>query len=106
VIAWMWSNLNFCDSRLLQFPLRENEAYLTGANTLEEFRGRNLAPWLRLEFYRRLRDRGKTKICSITEYFNRPAFAFKKKLGAKPLGLYLHVLLFKKLAFTFRLKKY
>lgn len=106
LIAWMWSNLNFCDSRLLRFPLRENEAYLTDARTLEEFRGRNLAPWLRRELYRRLGDRGKTIIYSITEYFNQPAFAFKKKLGARPLGFYLHVLLFKKLGFTFRLRKY
>lgn len=106
MIAWMWSNPNACDSRLLRFPLRENEAYLTDARTLEEFRGKNLAPYLRQELYRRLRDMGRTEIYSITEYFNRPAVAFKKKLGAKASGFYLHVLLLKKLEFTVRLRKY
>ena len=106
IIAYMWSNLHYCDSKLLRFPLKEDEAYLTDARTIEEFKGRNLAPYLRYRFYRYLNDMGRTIIYSITEYFNRPAMAFKKKLGAKPVSLYLHISLFKKFIFTIRLKKY
>jgi len=91
IAAYMWCNIHRCHSRLTQFPLKEDEAYLCSAVTLKAYRGRNLAPLLRYELYRYLNELGRTSFYSITEYFNTPAWKFKEKLGARQLRLNLHI---------------
>ncbi len=106
VIAHMWCNLLACDSKLYYFRLNDDEAYLTDARTVETYRGKGLAPYLRLQFYKHLHNMGRHKFYSITEYFNEPAMSFKKKLGARPAALYIHVYLLKKCSFRIMLKRY
>lgn len=104
--ACMWCNLNRCHSRIVRFPIREDEAYLCSAVTLKTYRGKNLAPLLRYELYRYLNQFGRTNFYSITEYFNTPARKFKEKLGARHLRLGLHIRLFNKCDWNITLKRY
>mgnify|MGYP001213398183 FL=1 len=106
VAAHMWCNLMACDSKLLSFRLNHGEAYLTDARTLEEYRGKGLAPYLRVQFYQHLRNIGYYKLYSITEYFNEAAMNFKRKLGARPISLYVHVCLLKRYMFCILLRRY
>lgn len=87
IVASSWCNLQQCHDRLSSFPLKQDEAYLCNAGTMDSYRGKNLAPFLRYAFYEHLNRIGRTKLYSITEYFNTPAVKFKEKLGARQLKL-------------------
>jgi len=106
IVAYMWCNLRKCDSHHITFKLREDEAYLMDARTFSTYRGNNLAPYLRVEIYRHLRQMGRTKFFSITEYFNESALRFKMKLSSKPVNLYLCIKLFRKLKWLVPLRRY
>ncbi len=106
IIAHMWCNLSKCDSKLLTFSLNQNEAYLTDARTIEEYRGKNIAPFLRYQFYKHLKALGRTELYSITEYFNKPAMKFKEKLGARPWRLYLYLCFLKKYSALILLRQF
>lgn len=106
IAACMWCNLHRCHSRIVAFPLKEDEAYLCSAVTLKAYRGKNLAPLLRYELYRYLNHIGRTNFYSITEYFNTPAQKFKEKLGARHLRLGLHIRLFNRCDWNITLKRY
>ena len=55
IISYMWCNVRDCKSDDLSFPLKENEAYLTDARTFKAYRGKSLAPYLRIQLYRHLK---------------------------------------------------
>ena len=86
--------------------LSENEAYLENMYTYEDYRGRSLAPYLRYQGYKLLKAEGKTRCLSITQYFNKSSQKFKAKLNAKHSEFWLHIGLFNKVSWNFRLKKY
>ena len=88
------------------FRLQENEAYLENMYTYENFRGRNLAPYLRYQCYKILAESGINTCYSITQCFNSSSRKFKAKLGAQHRKLYLHIGLFNKFRKTFLLKRY
>lgn len=88
------------------FQLAPNESYLHSMYTFEAYRGKNLAPYLRFHSYKYLEKEGVDTFYSVSEYFNKSTIKFKKKLNSKPKGLFLSVILFKKLAFNINLKKY
>ncbi|MEX0315804.1 MAG: GNAT family N-acetyltransferase [Allomuricauda sp.] len=88
------------------FHLKDDETYLLNMYTYQNFRGQNLAPYLRYCTYEALKEEGIKKIYSITDYFNKSSWKFKKKLGAKPLTLYFTIMLFKKYHKTFKIKDY
>ncbi|MGD0822340.1 MAG: GNAT family N-acetyltransferase [Desulfomonilia bacterium] len=106
IIAHMWCNTRECDSNLYPFLLDHDEAYLSNALTVEEYRGRGIAPYLRLQFYKHLHGMGCYKIYSITEYFNISAMRFKQKLGAKPILLLVKVYFLNKYSVNILLKRY
>ena len=106
IAAYMWCNLRECNSMLIKFDLRGDEAYLMDARTFSSYRGKNLAPHLRVELYKHLRKMGRTKFISITLYFNISAQRFKKKLNAKSQKLYMCIKLFKKYKWVIPLKSY
>lgn len=106
IAAIMWIDLNFCSYKPDKKQLDKDEAYLFRMYTMEEFRGKNLAPFLRYKSYERLKVLGRKKLYSISEYYNKAAIKFKTKLGAKNLSLYLHVNLFNALKFKILLKSY
>ncbi len=89
-----------------KFDLKPNESYLHSMYTFEDFRGKNLAPFLRYQSYEYLRDMNIEKYYSISEYFNKATLRFKKKLKVEPIMLCLSVILFKKWTFNFTLKTF
>lgn len=88
------------------FRLQENEAYLENMYTYENFRGKNLAPYLRYHCYKILAESGINSCYSLTQCFNTSSRKFKAKLGAQHQELYLHIGLFKRFRKTFLLKRY
>lgn len=104
--AYMWCNLRYCNSDLSPFPLKKGEAYLFRARTMDAYRGKNLAPFLRYELYRKLAEMGHTQFYSVTECFNAPAVSFKKKLKAQNVKLCFYAGLFHRRLVNITLKKY
>ena len=106
IVASSWCNLRRCHDRLSSFSLKEDEAYLCNAATLNAYRGKNLAPFLRYAVYEHLNRLGRTKLYSITEYFNTPAVRFKEKLGARQLRVGLCIRFFNRWKWDITLKRY
>ncbi|MCL6265778.1 GNAT family N-acetyltransferase [Flagellimonas myxillae] len=92
--------------RKKEFELKRNEAYLLNMYTFQSFRGKNLAPYLRFQVYKMLREEGIQNIYSVTDYLNKSSIKFKRKLGARPLKLYGSIIFLKKFHRTFKLKQY
>ena len=106
IVAFTWCNLSKCDSRMLKFDLKQNEAYIFDAFTHPAYRGMGLAPFMRLQLYQLMKKHGRHRFYSITEAFNRSAIKLKHKVGGEFLFLGLYVELFKKFKRVFKLKKY
>jgi Acetyltransferase (GNAT) family len=106
IMAFMWCNLRRCHINWLPLNLQDNEAYLFSAYTYNKYRGMNLAPYLRYQFYKALHEIGRTRFLSLTEYFNSAAVSFKKKLNAKHVKLSIYVRFFSRFHRTFTLKRY
>lgn len=86
--------------------LSEDEAYLENMYTYEDYRGRNLAPYLRYQGYKMLAGAGKVRCFSITQYFNKSSQKFKAKLNAEHSEFWLHLGLFNKFKWNLLLKRY
>jgi GNAT superfamily N-acetyltransferase len=109
VIGYTWADTRFCslvNPRNTLFELRDGQAYLRYTFVKQSFRGKDLAPYLRGCMYRELHGRGYREFFSVSEFFNRPARSFKKKLGAVPLQLRVSILLFHRWGFDARLRNY
>ena len=107
VVSFSWCNLTECvmGSTCLR-KLRPDEAYLFDAFTVEDSRGRGLAPYIRHRLYRELGGRGRTRMYSVTKVVNAPAMAFKKTLGARRVESGCHVRLFGRGEFVLRFRRY
>jgi len=106
LVAKMW-----CDLEAFHFPpnyrlLEDDEVYLYAACVARDYRGKNLAPLMRSACCVALREMGRSRFYSYTDYFNYPARRFKEKLGAKNEALRIHVDLFGKWSNTWTLKRY
>ena len=106
LVAKMW-----CDFAEFNFPpnhrkLRDDEVYLFAAYSHPDYRGQGLAPNLRLHAYKALRDLGRTRFLSYTDYFNVPARRFKEKLKARNESIRVHVRLFGGWGKTYTLREY
>ncbi|MEA3224324.1 MAG: GNAT family N-acetyltransferase [Planctomycetota bacterium] len=106
IIGYTWAEPCKCSYAALKTDLRNNEAYLFDMHVSSSFRGRNVAPYLRIECYKALKSLGYDTCYSICDYFNTPSIKFKKKLNVKFLNLRLHVKLFKKFGWVWKLKEY
>lgn len=84
--------------------LESDEAYMHGAYTLREYRGRGIMSDLRVPFRRRLAEIGRHKCYSVNMLFNRSARRFKNKSGAQELELRLSVILFDRIRKDVRLR--
>lgn len=104
IVAFMWMNYNELNYKSTVIPLKDNEAYLWFMYTRDSYRGKNLAPYLRYKSYEMLKQIGRDKLYSVSDYFNSPAVTFKKKLNAQKLKLILFVQLFGKIRHTYLLK--
>lgn len=106
IASFMWINLRECTFKPAWIPLNNSEAYLSYMYTMEAYRGKNLAPYLRYRSYELLKEMGRPKIYSTTDYFNPSAFRYKEKLNARNLKLVLYIDLFNKLKWSINLKRY
>lgn len=106
IAAFMLIELNDFKYHKKAFKLKENEAYLFHMYTFEAHRGKNLAPYLRYQSYLMLKEMGRDRIYSITQFFNKSSKRFKKKLNSKDLQLFMNIILFKKFHYHFLLKTY
>lgn len=106
IMAFMWCNLDRCHWHASPFALKKDEAFLSDAYTYKKYRGMNLAPYLRYQFYKSLREEGRTKIFSITERLNTPAIKFKKKLGCRHVKLNLFIKPFRLFKWNITLKEF
>ncbi len=106
IAAYMFIELNDFIFNNRTFKIKENEAYLLNMFTFETYRGKNLAPYLRYCCYRYLKNRNIMVKYSISNYFNKSAIKFKKKLNSKHIRLDVNIELFKRLQWHFTLKKY
>lgn len=106
IVAYMWYSVTKCDTRLLSFKLNGDEAYLYGARTFSAYKGKALAPYLRYKLYKHLNQMGRTKLYSITSFSNIPSIMFKRKLGAKPIKLYLNIEISNKYQWNLLIKTY
>jgi hypothetical protein len=101
IAAFMWINFTELSYKSTVIHLKSNEAYLWFMFTMESYRGKNLAPYLRYKSYEILKEMGRDKLYSISDYFNSPAVKFKKKLNAKKMKLILFIQLFNKFHWSF-----
>jgi hypothetical protein len=107
IAAFMWMNFTECYSKPLGYKLLgPDEVYIYGMHTMDSFRGRNVAAFLRYKSYEVLRNMGRDKIYSVTERFNTPAVKYKEKLNARNLRLVLYIRLFGKLQWRIPLRSY
>jgi GNAT superfamily N-acetyltransferase len=104
IAAYSWCDLNYLQYKGRTVTLKRNEAYLFNARTYKTFRGKNLAPYVRNELFKLLRQRGIDRFLSITLWSNTASMKFKQKLGARPIQLFLYVGLFRKFHLHFRLR--
>lgn len=106
IVAFTWCNLNECAiEKHRLFALRADEASLFDAYTVDSFRGRDLAPYMRYRCYEELAKLGRHRCYSVTVVFNTPAVRFKQKLGAQVLQLGVFVELLGRWRFHTRLKR-
>lgn len=106
IAAYMFIELNDFEIKNRKFKLNANEAYLLNMFTLNDFRGKNLAPYLRYACYRHLENRNIASKYSVSNYFNKSAIRFKQKLNSKPKKLYVNIELFKSIQWNLVLKTY
>jgi hypothetical protein len=106
IAAYMFIELNDFEIKNRKFKIKANEAYLLNMFTLPDFRGKNLAPYLRHACYRYLEKKQITTKYSVSNYFNKSAIKFKKKLNSKHRKLYVNIELFKSFQWNLVLKSY
>lgn len=106
IASFMWISFNECSYKPAWILLEDDEAYLSYMYTMESYRGKNLAPYLRFKSYEFLKNMGRDKIYSTTDYFNPSANRYKEKLNAKKIKLVLYIEIFKKLKCSIILKRY
>lgn len=107
VVAFSWCNFTECAFETHRlFSLRNDEAYLFDAYTVEAFRGQGIAPYLRSRWYQELEKLGRTRCYSITVALNAAAAQFKKKLQAQVVELRVFVEVLRTWRFHYSLWKY
>ncbi len=106
IAAYSWIQLNQVKFRDVTIKLNKSQAYLGGMFTIESYRGKNLAPFLRYSVYNYLKEMDRSEFYSITDYYNYSSLKFKKKLNSKHVKLHLYFNLFRKYRWNFILKKY
>lgn len=106
IVAYSWIELSKLKYRKLKLSFNDNESYLGGMYTVQNYRGKNLAAYLRFNIYQFLKEKDRSIIYSISDYYNKPAIKFKAKLNSKHTKLYLYISLFNKFSKIFTLKNY
>lgn len=96
IVAFMWIAFDEWFIKKHRVKLSNNEAYLLEMYTMKPYRGRGVAPYLRYQSYRFLKETGRDRFFSYSDFFNHPSIRFKQKLDAQFLKIGLYVELFNK----------
>lgn len=91
IAGYTWADFNEVNDTTCNYVLQPGEAYLYDAFIAPEYRGRALAPYMRFECYKHLRQADRHTFYSLSDYFNKPAIRFKQKLDAEIIRLYLRI---------------
>jgi hypothetical protein len=100
--AFLWIDVKECNFKGKKFKLKTNEAYFYDQWTVEKYRGKKIASFIRLQCYRTLNREGRNVFFSISEVFNKPAIKFKQRLGAKNIKIGIYIELFKKYGWSLK----
>ena len=106
IVAFLFVRRTSFDFRKRRFNLGKNDCYIHSMYVFEKFRGKNVATYLRYQVFKLLEQENITNIYSITEYFNKSALKYQRKLNTKPKKLYLSLVLFKQRHMNFTLKRF
>jgi hypothetical protein len=106
IAVFMWIDLDICPFEPIDAPLKSDEAYLADMYTMEPYRGKNLAPYLRYYSYEILNKIRRDKIYSVVEYFNTSAMKYKQKLNPRKIKLVFYLRLFKGKKWSYTVKTY
>jgi len=106
IAAYSWIQLKEVKFRDVTIKLSSSQAYLGGMFTIESYRGKNLAPFLRYSIYKYLNEMDRDEFYSITDYYNYSSLKFKRKLNSKHVKIHLYFNLFRKYHWNFVLKNY
>ncbi len=106
IASYSWANLHYLNYKGKTIALKTNEAYLFDARTYKAFRGKNLAPYVRYELYKLLKQRGVDRFLSITLLSNTASMRFKQKVGAKPIDMFLYIGILRKFHMHFHLRNF
>ncbi len=106
IAGFTWADLDEVNDSVCDYGLRPGETYLYDAFTAPQFRGRNLAAYMRVESYNHLRRIGRNTFYSISECFNTPAIKFKERLNADRARLYLQIKIGRRVLGHWELKDY
>jgi len=106
ITSYSWADQHYLIYKGKTIVLKPDEAYLFDARTYKAFRGKNLAPYVRYELYKWLRQRGVYRFFSITLLSNTASMRFKQKVGAKPIEMFLYVGLLRKFHMHFHLRNF
>ncbi len=91
IAGYTWVDFDDVSDPKCNYVLQPGEAYLYDAFIARAYRGRDLAPYMRYECYKHLRNTDRHVFYSLSDYFNKPAIRFKQKLNAEIIRLYLHI---------------
>jgi hypothetical protein len=105
LVSFTWCNLVNCTYPGDRFSLSPHEAYLFDAYTSRAHRGKDLAPLVRYQIYKKLERTGRNRFYSVSERLNKPAARFKQKLNAQVLRSGIYVELFRRWRYTKHLPK-
>lgn len=107
IAAFTWCQFDRLDfPRTKGIPLKENESYLYDMYVLRDYRGLNIAPLLRYRCYQELAKLGYTVLYSVSDFSNKPALRFKKKLDARIISLNVYMRIGKNRRWNVKLKTY
>ena len=106
VVSFTWFDFSECNFKPCGFKMKDNEVYSFSLYTMEQYRGMNIAPWLKLRCYEILKEMGIDTCYSIIEYVNSPSIRYSKKLNFIKVKLCLYIRLFKKYDWNLTLKTY
>ena len=96
IAAFTWLNLDEITYPHEKRKLDADEVYLFDLYTMKKYRGKGIAPIIRKKAYEFLRQQGRHKIYSTSEFLNDASIRVKKKLNAEFIHLGIYLRLFRK----------
>ena len=106
IVAFLFIRKQSFQFRERHFNLGETDSYFHSMYVFEKYRGKNIASYLRYQGFKLLEKENITNFYSISEYFNKSAIKYQKKLNSQPEKLYLSLILFNQKNMNFTLKSF